>query len=124
MRIALDIETTLKHDHIWVCCTYDIDTKEVRTWTSAQDFNQFIQKAKLVVAHNGICFDFPVLNRIWKTSIKLNQVQDTLVMSRLSNPSRDGGHSLANLAKLVNRTKKEFADFEGGLSDDMIYYCQ
>jgi len=124
MRIALDIETNTTHDKIWVCCTYDIDTKEVKTWTSAQDFKQFIQKAQLVVAHNGICFDFPVLNRIWKTSIKLNQVQDTLVMSRLSNPSRDGGHSLANLAKLVNRTKKEFADFEGGLSDDMIYYCQ
>ena len=124
MRLALDIETNRAHDKIWVCCTYDIDTKEVRTWTSAQDFNQFIQKAQLLIAHNGICFDFPVLNRIWKTSIKLNQVQDTLVMSRLSNPSRDGGHSLANLAKLVNRTKKEFADFEGGLSDDMIYYCQ
>jgi DNA polymerase I-like protein with 3'-5' exonuclease and polymerase domains len=124
MRLALDIETNTAHDKIWVCCTYDIDTKEVRTWTSAQDFNQFIQKAKLLIAHNGICFDFPVLNRVWKTTIKLNQVQDTLVMSRLSNPSRDGGHSLAKLAKLVGRTKKEFADFEGGLSDDMIYYCQ
>ena len=124
MRIARDIETTLKHDHIWVCCTYDIDTKEVRTWTSAQDFNQFIQKAKLVVAHNGICFDFPVLNRIWKTSIKLNQVQDTLVMSRLSNPSRDGGHSLGKLAKLVGKIKKEYEDFEGGLTDEMIEYCQ
>jgi len=124
MRLALDIETNTAHDKIWVCCTYDIDTKEVRTWTSAQDFNQFIQKAKLLIAHNGICFDFPVLNRVWKTTIKLNQVQDTLVMSRLSNPSRDGGHSLAKLAKLVGRTKKEFEDFEGGLSDDMIYYCQ
>jgi DNA polymerase I-like protein with 3'-5' exonuclease and polymerase domains len=45
-------------------------------------------------------------------------------MSRLSNPSREGGHSLANLAKLVNRTKKEYEDFEGGLTDDMILYCQ
>ena len=64
MRLALDIETNRAHDKIWVCCTYDIDTKEVRTWTSAQDFNQFIQKAQLLIAHNGICFDFPVLNRI------------------------------------------------------------
>lgn len=124
MRLALDIETNRAHDKIWVCCTYDIDTKEVRTWTSAQDFNQFIQKAQLLIAHNGICFDFPVLNRIWKTSIKLNQVQDTLVMSRLSNPVRDGGHSLANLAKLVGRTKKEYEDFDSGLTDEMIEYCQ
>ena len=124
MRVALDIETNLKHDCIWVCCTYDIDTKEVRTWTSAQDFNKFIQQAKLIIAHNGISFDYPVLNRVWKTSIRLSQVRDTLVMSRLSSPSREGGHSLANLAKLVNRTKKEYEDFEGGLTDKMIEYCQ
>jgi len=124
MRIAIDIETNLKHNTIWCCSTYNLDTKEVRTWTSAQDFNKFIQQAKLIVAHNGISFDYPVLNRVWKTSIRLSQVRDTLVMSRLSSPSREGGHSLANLAKLVNRTKKEYEDFEGGLTPEMIEYCQ
>ena len=124
MRVAIDIETNLKHNTIWCCSTYNLDTKEVKTWTSAQDFNKFIQQAKLIIAHNGISFDYPVLNRVWKTSIRLSQVRDTLVMSRLSNPSREGGHSLANLAKLVNRTKKEYDDFEGGLTDEMIEYCQ
>jgi DNA polymerase I-like protein with 3'-5' exonuclease and polymerase domains len=124
MRVAIDIETNLKHNTIWCCSTYNLDTKEVKTWTNAQDFNKFIQQAKLIIAHNGISFDYPVLNRVWKTSIRLSQVRDTLVMSRLSNPSREGGHSLANLAKLVNRTKKEYEDFEGGLTDDMILYCQ
>ena len=124
MRVAIDIETNLKHNIIWCCSTYNLDTKEVKTWTNAQDFNKFIQKAVLIIAHNGISFDYPVLNRVWKTSIRLSQVRDTLVMSRLSNPSREGGHSLANLAKLVNRTKKEYDDFEGGLTDDMILYCQ
>ena len=124
MRVAIDIETNLKHNTIWCCSTYNLDTKEVRTWTSAQDFNKFIQQAKLIIAHNGISFDYPVLNRLWKTSIRLSQVRDTLVMSRLSSPSREGGHSLANLAKLVNRTKKEYEDFEGGLTDEMIEYCQ
>lgn len=124
MRIAIDIETNLKHSTIWCCSTYNLDTKEVRTWTNAQDFNKFIQKAELIIAHNGISFDYPVLNRVWKSTIRLSQVRDTLVMSRLSSPSREGGHSLANLAKLVNRTKKEYDDFEGGLTDDMILYCQ
>ena len=124
MRVAIDIETNLKHNTIWCCSTYNLDTKEVKTWTNAQDFNKFIQQAVLIIAHNGISFDYPVLNRVWKTSIRLSQVRDTLVMSRLSNPSREGGHSLANLAKLVNRTKKEYDDFEGGLTDDMILYCQ
>ena len=124
MRVAIDIETNLKHNTIWCCSTYNLDTKEVKTWTNAQDFNKFIQQAKLIIAHNGISFDYPVLNRLWKTSIRLSQVRDTLVMSRLSSPSREGGHSLANLAKLVNRTKKEYEDFEGGLTDKMIEYCQ
>jgi DNA polymerase-1 len=124
MRVAIDIETNLKHNTIWCCSTYNLDTKEVKTWTNAQDFNKFIQQAVLIIAHNGISFDCHVLNRVWKTSIRLSQVRDTLVMSRLSNPSREGGHSLANLAKLVNRTKKEYDDFEGGLTDDMILYCQ
>ena len=124
MRIAIDIETNLKHSTIWCCSTYNLDTKEVKTWTNAQDFNKFIQKAELIIAHNGISFDYPVLNRVWKSTIRLSQVRDTLVMSRLSSPSREGGHSLANLAKLVNRTKKEYDDFEGGLTDDMILYCQ
>ena len=124
MRVAIDIETNLKHDTIWCCCTYDLDTKEVKSWTEPANFREFIKKAQLIVAHNGISFDFPVLNKVWKTTIRMSQVQDTLVMSRLSNPSREGGHSLANLAKLVNRTKKEFEDFEGGLTPEMVEYCK
>jgi DNA polymerase I-like protein with 3'-5' exonuclease and polymerase domains len=124
LRIALDIETNRSHDVIWVCCTYDLDTKEVKAWTEAKSFHQFIQKAQLIVAHNGIGFDFPVLNKVWKTSIVKNQVRDTLVMSRLSNPTREKGHSLGNLASLVGRTKKEYEDFDGGLTPEMIEYCK
>ena len=124
MRIALDIETNTKHDIIWCCGTYDLDTKEAQVWTEPGKFREFIQKAELIVAHNGIAFDFPILNRIWKTSIKKTQVQDTLVMSRLSNPTRDKGHSLGNLASLVGRTKKEYEDFDGGLTTEMLEYCK
>jgi len=93
-------------------------------WTESQSFQEFIKKATLIVGHNGISFDFPVLNKVWRTTIQMNQVRDTLVMSRLSNPTRDGGHSLANLARLVSRTKKEYEDFEGGLTPEMIEYCK
>ena len=125
MRIALDIETNRKHDQIWLCCTYDIDNKEVKAWTQpSEDLNQFLKKATLIIGHNGISFDFPILNKVWKTKITMSQVQDTLVMSRLSNPSREGGHSLAKLATLVGRTKKEFEDFDNGLTPEMIEYCK
>ena len=124
MRIALDIETNTAHNKIWCCGTYDIDTKEVNIWTNENDLKQYIQKAELIVAHNGISFDFRILNKVWKTRIGLEQVADTLVMSRLANPNRDGGHSLKNLATLVGKTKKEFDDFDAGPSEIMFDYCK
>ena len=124
MRLAIDIETNLKHDTIWCCCTYNLDTKEVKAWTDAASFREFIKKATLIVAHNGISFDFRVLNKVWKTTIRMKQVRDTLVMSRLSNPTREKGHSLGNLASLVGRTKKEYEDFDGGLTTEMVEYCK
>ena len=124
MRIALDIETNKAHNIIWCCCTYDLDTKEVKSWTEAGNFREFIKKATLIVGHNGISFDFPILNKHWKTSITMSQVRDTLVMSRLSNPTRDKGHSLGSLASLVGRTKKEYEDFDGGLTTEMVEYCK
>jgi DNA polymerase-1 len=124
VRIAIDIETNRRHDVVWCAGTYDLDTKEVNVWTSQKELQEYIQKAELMIAHNGICFDFPVLNKVWKTTIRMSQVQDTLVMSRLSNPSRDKGHSLGALASLVGRTKKEYDDFDGGLTPEMLEYCK
>ena len=74
--------------------TKDIDTGEVRTWKVASNLPEFLKGASLIVMHNGISFDAPVLNRLWKTKIRLNQVYDTLIVSRLLDPSRESGHSL------------------------------
>jgi DNA polymerase I-like protein with 3'-5' exonuclease and polymerase domains len=125
VRIALDIETNLAHDTIWICTTYNIDTKESKRWVSpTKEFQDFIQTAEMLIAHNGSSFDFPVLNRVWGTKITPKQTRDTLVMSRLANPSREGGHSLGKLATLVGRTKKEFDAFDAGLTEEMAEYCQ
>ena len=94
MRIVLDIETSLDHKTIHVVVTKDIDTGEVRTWKAATGLNDYLSKATLLIAHNGIGFDFPVLNRSWKTKIRLKNVFDTLIVSRLLDPSREQGHSL------------------------------
>ena len=94
MRIVLDIETDLTHKKIHLVVTKDIDTGEVRTWKEATGLNDYLNKATLLIAHNGIGFDFPVLNRSWKTKIRLKSVFDTLIVSRLLDPSREQGHSL------------------------------
>jgi DNA polymerase I-like protein with 3'-5' exonuclease and polymerase domains len=94
MRIVLDIETNLKHDKINVVVTKDIDTGEINVWKEANKFQDYIKDTTLIVAHNGISFDFQVLNKQWNTKIGLKKVFDTLIVSRLLDPSREGGHSL------------------------------
>ena len=125
MRLLLDIETTLDHSKIWCVVTKDLDTNEVRIWKEAKDFQAFIKDANLIVAHNGIGFDFYLLNKLWKCQITLKRVEDTLVLSRLLNPSRDGGHSLKSLGQGLGIEKDEFDDFnlETHTLDEMIEYC-
>ena len=93
-RIALDIETNMAHDVIHLCVTQDIDTGEVRVWKAPTGLWEYLKDATLIAAHNGISFDFPILNRLWKTKIGLKQAYDTLIVSRLLEPTREGGHSL------------------------------
>ena len=94
MRVVLDIETTTDLKKIHVVVTKDIDTGEVRVWREATGLSDYLSKATLLIGHNIISFDAPILNRIWKTKIRLSQVFDTLIASRLLDPSREQGHSL------------------------------
>jgi len=125
MRLLLDIETTLDHRKIWCVVTKDLDTNEVKVWKEANALSEYIKAASLIVAHNGIAFDFHLLKKLWKCQITLKRVEDTLVLSRLLNPSLEGGHSLNNLGKLFGVQKIEFNDFnlETHTLDEMIEYC-
>jgi DNA polymerase-1 len=125
MRLLLDIETTLDHSKIWCVVTKDLDTNEVKIWKEAKDLSEYIKAASLIVAHNGIAFDFHLLKKLWKCQITLKRVKDTLVLSRLLNPSLDGGHSLSNLGKLLGIQKSEFTDFDLKTQtiEEMVQYC-
>ena len=94
MRVALDIETNLAHDVIHVCVTKDVDTGETRVWKSPDGLKDYLDLATLIVAQNGIFFDFPILNKLWNTKITRKKVYDTLVASRLLEPTKEKGHSL------------------------------
>ena len=82
-----------------------------------------LEDKPLLVAHNGIGFDYPILNRLWNTKIVPSMCIDTLVMSRLMNPNRDGGHSLREWATKLGTEKIDFTDFDAGWSEEMQTYC-
>jgi DNA polymerase I-like protein with 3'-5' exonuclease and polymerase domains len=121
--LVLDIETNSAWDTIWCCVTRDIHTGEVVCHTKPETLKTLISKYDILVGHNLLAFDCYHLNRLWKTGIRQSQVQDTLVMSRLLNPSIEDGHSLAAWGNRLGFFKSEFNDWDGGLTDEMISYC-
>lgn len=119
----MDIETTSNHSQIHLCVTKDQRSGVVECHRRAETLLKTLEDKPLLVAHNGIFFDFPILNRLWNTKIVPSMCIDTLVMSRLMNPSRENGHSLAAWAISLGTEKIDFKDFDGGWSQEMQDYC-
>ena len=122
MRIILDIETNLSFDKIWCVVTRDVDTDMVSSFTSPDNLQQYLNDADKIIMHNGIFFDAPMLKKIWGITMKKSQVVDTLVMSRLYNPSLEEGHSLASWGDRLGFPKYDFTDFSQ-FSQEMLDYC-
>lgn len=122
--LLLDIETDTKHEKIWCCCTMDVDTLEQHCFITDESLRTYVSSYDTFVGHNLLGFDAPVLKDVWNVDLYQKQLCDTLLLSRLANPIRDGGHSLANWGKVLGDFKGDFTDFDGGISDEMIQYCQ
>jgi len=122
MRVILDIETNLKHDKIWMCVTREIGG-DVQVWKEASGLQKYLDSCDLIIMHNGICFDAPVLRKSWNITMKQNQMCDTLVLSRLLSPSLEGGHSLAAWGGRLGFPKGDFNDWDAGYSAEMEAYC-
>lgn len=121
--LVLDIETNLAHDVIWCCITLHRETGEIKVWKTKESLNEYLRDADIIIGHNIFSFDAPVLNRVWQTKIRASQCADTLLLSRLSDSARDGGHSLDAWGKTLGFEKIEFSDYDGGLTEEMITYC-
>jgi hypothetical protein len=87
-----------------------------------QDFNAYIKDAE-VIGHNIIGYDVPVLERLLGTDFSSCKITDTLVLSRLTEPSREGGHSLDNWGQQLGFPKGEHSDWNT-FSQDMVDYCK
>lgn len=119
----IDIET----DGLDPTVVHVIVTKEYggepRAWTAPfDDFKEYSRGSFLWIAHNGLSFDIPVLNRLVGTAINPKDVIDTFVVSRLVNYSRFATHSLEELGSYLKFPKGKFNDWSK-LSQEMIDYC-
>jgi len=106
--VFVDIETNVPPTKIWGAYTYDTDSEEYQWHESPHTLLPLLRKADQVIGHNLIGFDGPHLNRLWKTKIGSMLATDTLIMSRLLNPSIEGGHSLDAWGKRLGLKKTDY----------------
>jgi len=124
-QIVFDIEANgLKPTKVWVIVACDLSNQETTVFSgdTLQDFNAYIKDAE-VIGHNIIGYDVPVLERLLGTDFSSCKITDTLVLSRLTEPSREGGHSLDNWGQRLGFPKGEHSDWNT-FSQDMVDYCK
>jgi len=126
MEVVLDIETdSLDAKEIYCIVAKERVSGKVHVWKEHQCYETFPVFAKRVskfIMHNGISFDADVLNRLTSCNITIDRIEDTMILSQLTNPVRDGGHSLEAWGGRLGFNKIDFHDFSC-LSQEMIDYC-
>ncbi len=124
-RLAVDIETDgLDAKEIYCVVARDLDEKRTYTFTpnTIENCKQLLESADILVFHNGVSFDAPVLKRLLNINIPLDKIRDTLILSQMANPVREGGHSLEAWGKSLGYNKIDFNDWSE-YSDQMLKYC-
>ena len=129
MKCILDIETNgLLNEAPNVHCivAYDIDGKKPYVFKGDEcrvRFPNFARNVSQFIMHNGLSFDAPMLNKLCGTKIKDNSILDTLILSQLFNPMRDGGHSLESWGERFEFPKGSIENFDY-YTEDMLEYCK
>jgi len=125
MKLIFDIETDgLDANVIWCIVCQDIETSKVYKFPpeKIKEGLALLESASCLIGHNIIGFDIPVLEKLTEVDLKDIPVIDTLVLSRLFNPVRDGGHSLEVWGNKLQYPKLDFKEFES-YTPEMLEYC-
>lgn len=119
--IYLDLEANgLTPDTIW--CVVTRENGETEVHLDQRSLRKALEGSVSVCGHNLIGYDLPVLERLWGISVAPERIVDTLVLSRLFDPSKSGGHSLRNWGNILGFPKGDHDDWSR-LSEEMIEYC-
>lgn len=128
-KLFLDIETPLFINGSLpnkIFCLVTICDKGNTVYYTANDIHKFQNVASNYsefIGHNIIGFDAPVIKNVLGIDLfKIGKVTDTLILSRLFNPVREGGHSLKAFGLKFGYKKFDFDDFTK-FSQEMLRYC-
>ena len=124
MQLIFDIETNgLKPSVIWCLCAVKDGEMVTLEMPTQKDVEELLEGVTEVIGHNIIRYDIPVVKRLLGITFEDLKITDTLVMSRLYNPSLEGGHSLGKWGERLKFPKGDYNDWSA-LTPEMVEYCQ
>lgn len=121
MKVVADVETNgLNPDKIWVIVCREVDNPDNVHIFERPDLNpeallEFSRSVDLWIGHYFLGFDHKQLTRLVPGfSVDPRNVLDTVIVSRLLNYNRKGGHSVENLAGGLGEVKvgKDITDWD------------
>ena len=126
MDLVFDIETDdLKATKVWCIVAQDVETNKIYQFPpdKLKEGVELLANADKLIGHNILGFDIPMVQKFFDVNLLTDkEILDTLVLSRLFNPTREGGHSLEKWGYKLGFQKIEFEDYLN-YSEDMMKYC-
>jgi len=125
MDLVFDIETDdVKATKVHCIVAQNPESGEIFKFppNKLEEGYQFLTTADRLIGHNIIGFDIPMVHKFSDVDLSDKEVIDTLVLSRLFNPTRDGGHALESWGYKLGYPKIEFSDYQN-YSTEMLDYC-
>lgn len=130
MKIVIDIEANALENptKIWVIVCKDVDTgtryvfrKPTEDKEQHEAFLNFANLVECWIGHNILSYDLPHLKTLLGLAWSVDQVVDTLVISKLVAYSRPG-HSIAQYGEEFQLPKGDMKDFSK-FTPEMEEYC-
>lgn len=108
---------------LWCIATRDLNSRQEKFFgpDEIEEGLRYLMEADIVVAHNYIGHDAPLIKKLhpW---FEPKAYEDSLILSRLYNPDRHGGHSIDAWGTKLGKKKPEHEDWSQ-YSDEMGVRC-
>ncbi len=130
MNIVFDIEADgLSPTKIFCIVAQDVDTGDVFTFdnTQLEEGYEFLKSATKLIGHNLLGYDLPALKDVEGIDLSDKKIVDTLVLSRLFKPTREGGHGLESWGYRLKFNKGDYGDNQDAwdaYTPEMLEYCK
>lgn len=129
-NLVFDIEADgLDPTKIFCIVAQDVDTMDVFTFdnTQLEEGYGLLRAADKLIGHNIIGYDLPAIKDITGLDLSNKKIVDTLVLSRLFKPTREGGHGLESWGYRLKFNKGEYGanqDAWDAYCPEMLEYCK